>query len=499
MRSAGTSGVTADSGVVSESGTNTRVEPSAACARLAARIRGQLSPMMLAIALTALAAAALFVLYDIWRSVTEAKALAGFGGAVDTVLLWEGIGERALIALTFAAAATTFAWRRHGGAGWFLRNKDVDVVDLLETIPFGVALWTGNGTLLACNAHYVARLHREGPKILPGRSYAEAVRRLTRGGYVRLMHEDDARRVLELNREDGSWLMIDERPLAGGGFVTLVSDITERRRTDLLLSAVQAEQRLLARRYHEEKLKAEAASRAKTSFLAHLSHDIRTPLNHIIGFADMIRHQTYGPLGDPRYLGYIDNIKASGDRLLASFATILELAELEGGERAMRQDLLDIDALLATVHRRFAAQAQRAGLILSAGAPCHARLLGDRFGLERMLGNLVENAIRFTPSGGRVTLAAYAAEDGVVIEVADTGIGMTEQQLERLSQPFAFGDAAFTREHEGVGLGIAISRAIAELSGGHLAIDSSPALGTTVAVSLPLPSAGTAGLHAAVA
>jgi two-component system cell cycle sensor histidine kinase PleC len=499
MRSAGTSGVTAENHVVSEAGRNSRAEQFAACARFAARMRGQLSPMVVAIALTALAAAALFILYDIWRSMAEARALAGAGGTVDAAALWVGIAERAAFVLALAASVAVFAWRRYGGAGWFLLDKDLDVVDLLETIPFGVALWTATGTLLACNAHYVARLHREGPKILPGRSYAEAVKRLTRGGYVRLMQEDNARRVLELHREDGSWLMIDERPLAGGGFVTLVSDITERRRTDLLLSAVQAEQRLLARRYHEEKLKAEAASRAKTSFLAHLSHDIRTPLNHIIGFADMIRHQTYGPLGDPRYMGYVDNIKASGDKLLASFATILELAELEGGERAMRQDPVDVDALLATVHRRFAAQAQRAGLTFIGGGACRARLSGDRFGLERMLGNLIENAIRFTPSGGRVTLAAYAAEDGVVIEVADTGIGMTEQQLERLSQPFAFGDAAFTREHEGVGLGIAISRAIAELSGGHLAIDSSPALGTTVAISLPLPPAGTASLRSAVA
>jgi two-component system cell cycle sensor histidine kinase PleC len=141
------------------------------------------------------------------------------------------------------------------------------------------------------------------------------------------------------------------------------------------------------------------------------------------------------------------------------------------------------------VVRRFSAQAQRAGLALTMGAPCRAQLLGDHFCLERMLGNLIENALRFTPSGGRISLAAYAADDGVVLEVSDTGIGMTGEQLARVSQPFVFGDAAFTREHKGAGLGIAIARAIAELSGGHLAIDSSPALGTTAAVSLPRPTA----------
>ena len=96
--------------------------------------------------------------------------------------------------------------------------------------------------------------------------------------------------------------------------------------------------RILARRYHEEKLKAEAASRSKTSFLAHLSHDIRTPLNHIIGFADLMRQQTYGPLGDPRYLDYVETIKDSGERLLAFFASILDLAELEGGRSRCAQE-----------------------------------------------------------------------------------------------------------------------------------------------------------------
>jgi two-component system, cell cycle sensor histidine kinase PleC len=500
MRSAGTSGVTAEDNVVSKSAKNAEAGRAAAIlARIIAAGHAQFSPVALAIALTALVAAILFIAYDAMASLAEARLAAVASPPAGLWTTWAGVGERGAFVLMLVLCAAIFGVRRYGGANWFLRNRDVDLVDLLETIPFGVALWTTTGTLLACNAHYVARLHREGPTVSPGRSYMEAVKRLTRGGYIRLVRQDDARRVLELHREDGSCLMIDERPLSGGGFVTLVTDITERRRTDLLLSAVQEEQRLLARRYHEEKLKAEAASRAKTSFLAHLSHDIRTPLNHIIGFAEMIRHQTYGPLGDPRYMGYVENIKASGDRLLASFATILELAELEGGERVMRLDPIDVDALLGSVRRRFSAQAQRAGLVLASGAPCRARLTGDRFGLERMLGNLVENAIRFTPAGGRVTVAAYAAEDGVVLEVADTGIGMTEEQLGRLSQPFAFGDAAFTREHDGAGLGIAISRAIAELSGGRLAIDSNLALGTTVAISLPLPWVDAEEVRAAVA
>ncbi len=357
---------------------------------------------------------------------------------------------------------------------------------LIETMPFGVACWSAEAQLIASNARFAERLG-VAPSMLPiGAAYHEVVKALSMGGYMESVREDTQNRLLELHREDGSTLLIEERPLATSGFVTLVMDITESRRTTQLLTSIREEQRLLARRYHEEKLRAEAASRSKTSFLAHLSHDIRTPLNHIIGFTDMLRQQPFGPLGDARYLNYVEAVKGSGERLLSFFASILELAELEGGRREMKRDTFTADELMIGVLRRFSSQAQRAGLTLGLGGACEALLSADRFALERMVGNLVENALRFTPRGGRVTLAAYAAEDGVVIEITDTGIGMSNERLETLSQPFAFGDAALTRDREGAGLGIAISRAIAELSGGHLAIDSRQGLGTTVAVSLPL-------------
>jgi two-component system cell cycle sensor histidine kinase PleC len=339
--------------------------------------------------------------------------------------------------------------------------------------------------LISCNEQYRARLSAEPQEVRAGASYAASVKRFVQGGYMQLVNEDESNRVLELHREDGSCLLIHERPLAEGGFVTLVTDVTESRRADHLINAIREEQRILARRYHEEKLKAEAASRSKTSFLAHLSHDIRTPLNHIIGFAELMRQETYGPLGDDRYAGYVESIRISGERLLSFFASTLDLAELEGGRRALNPIELDVDEVVAATTSRFAAQAQRKGIAFSVGTPCRALMVGDRFSLERMLGNLVDNAIRFTPAGGRVSVAAYAATDGVVLEVTDSGIGMTPERLAAVSQPFAFGDASLTRDRDGAGLGLAIARTIVELSGGHLAIDSRQGLGTTVAVSLP--------------
>jgi two-component system cell cycle sensor histidine kinase PleC len=396
---------------------------------------------------------------------------------------WAAIGQRGAAAFAIAGLLALLATRR--------RRADMpDMVQrhnyrtLAAAIPMGVACWTKSGQLIVCNEQYRSRLDLTNLST----TYQEAVRRLTMGGYIKLVNEDSGNKVLELHREDGSCLLIDERPLGDGAIMTLISDVTEAKKTDTMLHAIRQEQRLLARRYHEEKLKAEAASRSKTNFLAHLSHDIRTPLNHIIGFAELMRHQTYGPLGDARYSDYVQSIKTSGEHLLASFATILDLAELESGQKPLRSEPVDIDELLDSVIQRFRAQASRAGVLFVLGEPSGAVVRGDRLGLSRMVANIVENALRFTPSGGKVTLNAYPARDGVVIEITDTGLGMSEERLASLSQPFALGDSTFTREGVGPGLGISIARAIAELSGGNLAIDSTPSLGTTVAISLPLPA-----------
>lgn len=475
-----------------------------------AALASRFSPVVAAVAATSLLAAALFVAVDLAElagkgtvggrdtaihiAVAEPAAswpysgapIATFGDA--TPPRGQSLGamvQRGASAFGLAFLAIGFSMSVGRRRAPEVRRKE----ELLGALPFGVACWTRKGRLTACNELYRMRLGGDGAALRRGASYTASVKRLIQGGYMRLISENESNRLIELHREDGSCLMIDERPLDDGGFITLITDVTENRRTHDLLDSIREEQRQLARRYHEEKLKAEAASRSKTAFLAHLSHDIRTPLNHIIGFADMMRQQTYGPIGDKRYLDYIQGMKDSGERLLNLFASILELAELESGRKPLRSESFAIDEMLTALTRRFAGQAQRAGLALSLAAPCGARLDADRFALERMAGNILENALRFTPAGGKVTVAAYAATDGVVIEITDTGIGMPAERLAMLSQPFAFGDAALAREHGGTGLGIAIARAIAELSGGRLAIDSRPALGTTVAISLPLTEA----------
>jgi two-component system cell cycle sensor histidine kinase PleC len=393
-----------------------------------------------------------------------------------------GLAGRGAAALALAGLVSALTLRRRRDAAMPDQMERHTYRSLTSAIPMGIACWTTDGRMIVCNGDYRERLQLDSDAI----TYTEALARLLSGGYMKLLREESGNRLLELHQQDGSCLLIDERPLPDGGFMTILSDETERRRTDVLLSTIREEQRLLARRYHEEKIRAEAASRAKTNFLAHLSHDIRTPLNHIIGFAELMECETYGKMGDPRYAEYVRSIKTSGEHLLNSFAAILDLAELENGQKVLRADTVPLDEVITATCRRFRAQIARAGLALSVSSDTGAMLCGDRLAFVRMVGNIVENAIRFTPAGGKLTLATFAADDGVVIEITDTGIGMSEERLSGLSQPFALGDATFTRDGVGPGLGISISRAIAELSGGRMVIDSAPSVGTTVAISLPL-------------
>jgi len=481
MQSAELSGVTGKRGVWP--GFEIR---QAAMARPRSPSVRRVSPVSLAIGGTAIVAALLFIASDLLRSIEEMRVLAAVSN-IDASGIWIGVEQRGAVALVLAVLAAALAYRRREIPAAPQFPELFRLSELIETVPVGLALWSDKAELVACNERFARRLsHAEAPAAAA--TYHDAIGLLLGGGRMQPVLETPGNRIIELHRPDGACLMVDERPLASGGFITLVTDISERKRTDLLLSSVQEEQRELARRYHHEKLKAEAASRAKTSFLAHLSHDIRTPLNHIIGFSDMLKHETWGPLGDARYLDYVETIKSSGEKLLASFASILELVQFESGGRPLDVTVVDVDEVTRAVIRRFSAQAGRAGLTLALAAPCHAHVLADRYCLERMLGNLMDNAIRFTPIGGRVGLAARASADGIVLEVADSGIGMSEAQVRRLSQPFVFGeDEAFAHDHDGAGLGVAIARSIAELSGGRLAISSRPSLGTTVAVSLPLP------------
>ncbi len=400
-------------------------------------------------------------------SIIAPEIVAGFDDTEQQTL-----GIARLIALALLALVILKMLRQRKSTRPYLHEA-------LDLLPVPAALWREDGSLEHCNG-VMQRLFGWPERLPLTRQQIDQLR------FCNFGRQDGGRsEQFEVESSEGRFLHVTNLKLTNGRCLCVIKDISEHRQTKNQLAASLEENQRLMQRFREEALRAEAASRSKTAFLAHLSHDIRTPLNHIIGFAELIRNEAFGNLGNPRYHSYLDDIKGSGERLLDAFAEVLELAELEGGRRELKREPVEVAALLGQVHRRFAAIAERAGIALNVDAPDACWLTGDPQPLERMLCNLVDNSLRFTPRGGRVSVIAWESDSEIVLEVTDSGIGIPPQRIEELSVPFVLSDAAFTRDHGGMGLGIAISRTIAELSGGRLAIDSTPPLGTTVAISLP--------------
>jgi signal transduction histidine kinase len=232
------------------------------------------------------------------------------------------------------------------------------------------------------------------------------------------------------------------------------------------------------------------ASKAKSDFIARMSHELRTPLNAIIGFSEMIREAMIGPL-DARYRGYGADIHNAGRHLQNVINDILDISKIEGGRLELRDEPVAIEDMIESCRRIVAAMAEATGVTLSVEIADALPLMRcDALRFRQILLNLMSNAVKFTPSGGRATVSAAVEGDFAVISVADTGIGMREEDIAVALEPFrqVGGDAqdVLTRRFAGTGLGLPLAKALVELHGGTLTIASELDRGTAVRIRLPL-------------
>jgi signal transduction histidine kinase len=233
------------------------------------------------------------------------------------------------------------------------------------------------------------------------------------------------------------------------------------------------------------KEQAEEASRAKSTILATMSHELRTPLNAIIGFSEILKDRAFGELAD-RYVEFAADINSSGLHLLGIINDVLDAAKVEGEKLELVEEVVHladvVEAGLASVRPQ--AQQGEVELVtaIALGVPA-CRADGRR--LRQILINLLSNAIKFTPPGGAVTITALEAEGGITLAVADTGIGMTPEEIKIALEPFRQVDTRLARHFEGTGLGLPIAKRLAELHGAVFTIESVPGRGTTVSIWLP--------------
>ena len=226
-------------------------------------------------------------------------------------------------------------------------------------------------------------------------------------------------------------------------------------------------------------------SRHKSEFLANMSHELRTPLNAIIGFSEVLmQQQAAGPL-NPKQQEYLADVLESGRHLLALINDVLDLAKIEAGRLELEVAPFSLQGLLADSLRMVAARAAAHGIALSLDAPGELVIEGDQRKLKQVVINLLSNAVKFTPDGGRVDVTAATEDRGVRVAVRDTGVGVAEEDRERIFEEFRQTRQKGERTREGTGLGLALSKRYVELHGGRIWLDSEVGAGSTFTFTIP--------------
>lgn len=392
----------------------------------------------------------------------------------------------------FDVTETIRAQERRKSAEEKLRNA-------IESFPCPFALWDKNRRLAFWNKAFGAVFDLEGV-LRPGTSHETVM--LARSGNVisEKASLDDAGMTI-LGLRNGDWIKFVERTTPAGGLISFGLDVTNdvkyeeeltRQRKKLRSTVQDLEQSEghnaeLARKYNEEKAKAERSAESKSAFLANMSHELRTPLNAINGFSEILVNEMYGPLGHKRYGEYARDILTSGQHLLDMINDILDIAKIEAGKMTIDPkpiDLVDpVDAAVRMIRRK----AEDKGLTLSLQTEdALPEVDADHRAVRQMVLNLLSNAIKFTDAGGRILIAVQRKDGFVRVAVRDTGVGIPKEHIPRLAQPFEQVQETRERNYEGTGLGLALTKSFAEMHGGRFTIASEVGKGTMVSFFLPI-------------
>ena len=358
------------------------------------------------------------------------------------------------------------------------RSAQNRLAEALENSREAVVLVDAEDRIVIANSQLANFFPQLAPQLQSGMRFTEAFRQAAElVGPAASDHGWDASAgpYLPLERElplaDGRWLRISRSPLRDGGFFLLISDFSDvKEREERLTDARRA---------------AEAASEAKGTFLANMSHELRTPLNAIIGFSEVMAGEVLGEL-NPSYVQYAKDIRQSGGHLLDIISSVLDLSKSEAGKLKLSDQMLDLNEIIGASVTMMRDQCARAKQTLFAVVPPEPiAVRGDAAKLRQVVLNLLSNSAKFTDAGGTITVSAAATERAAVVRVTDNGIGMSPEQIPIALAAFGQVDSRLARRYEGTGLGLPLSKAIIELHGGTITIDSTPGKGTCVTVTLP--------------
>ncbi len=363
------------------------------------------------------------------------------------------------------------------------QSAQAKLVDAIESSPEAIILIDAQGMILLANSEAKSAFAPAAEALAPGAPFTQFLDRIAEASVFTFSYQaateaetrgDGAPHSLGEGRlADGRWLRVSQSRTRDGGLITFWSDVSDlKEREGALIEARNV---------------AQAASAAKSSFLAAMGHELRTPLNAVIGFAEIIGGEMLGPVGKPEYRGYARDIELSGRRLLAVINDILDIARSETGQLELMVESVELARLYERVRPDIERQCAMGGLTLEFIPPAPGVTVEvDSAKVQQIVANLVSNAVKFTPQGGTVSVMGRVREDGETeIVICDTGIGMRHEDIPVAMTPFAQLDNRLSRKYEGTGLGLPLTRILVELHGGRMLIASQPDNGTMVTVRLP--------------
>lgn len=271
----------------------------------------------------------------------------------------------------------------------------------------------------------------------------------------------------------------------GGGFASQKTSSLMNEYASLLGDAVLRHRARVAE--HSARIEAELASKVKSEFIANMSHELRTPLNAIIGFSKLLSEHGERRLTDAEVADYANLIHDAAGHLLSVINSILDISKIQSGKYVIENREVDLAEVLRASVSSFRLMAQSAEVTIEEQIePDLPTTRGDAVKLRQVFTNLISNALKFTRRGGAVTIRAKATpEAGAVVEVSDTGVGMSEDDVATALMPFGQVDGSHARWREGTGLGLPIAIALVQLHEGQLQIGSKKGIGTCVTVTLP--------------
>ena len=306
---------------------------------------------------------------------------------------------------------------------------------------------------------------------------------------------------------DGRWFLVDEHRSRDGGVVTRLSDVSAIKENELAMiergttlagtvHQLEMSKWIFERQAAEHvealeelsraKAAVEEASASRSQFLSIISHELRTPMNAIIGFSEILKRELLGPLGTEKYVEYADDIYSSARHLLSLINDLLDMSKVDAGKWQLKRNQIDVSAFIYSCYRIIAEQATSHHMQVEIDVP-EDRVVAyvDERAIRQVLLNLLSNAIKFTGDGGKLKVSAALDDDVLMISVADDGVGISSQDQARVFRPFEQGENNLDRTHEGTGLGLALCKSLVELHKGHIELESEEGQGTTISFYLP--------------